>query len=126
MVPSAVFRQRPSLDAERRAAATVRRVQRLRAIETQKQVSYGLPHSQREQAPPPVLFTIVKHVATLTKGLQISHPVIGGVMVKVRRRQHDLGLANRVVANSLSKAGQRPSASVAPDPLVFVPPSTIA
>ena len=56
---------------------------RLCAIKTQKQISYGVPHSQREQAPPPVLLTVVKHMATLAKGLQISQPVIGGIMVKV-------------------------------------------
>ena len=61
---------------------------RIRAIETQKQVSYRLPHSQREQASPPVLFAVVKHMAALAKGLQISQPVIGGIMVKVRGRQH--------------------------------------
>ena len=58
------------------------------SIKTKKQVSYGLPHSQREQASPLVLLTVVKHVATLAKGLQISQPVIGGVVVKVRGRQH--------------------------------------
>ena len=41
----------------------------------------------REQAPPPLLFTVVKHMATLAKGLQISQPVIGGIMVKVHGRQ---------------------------------------
>jgi hypothetical protein len=47
-----------------------------------------VPHSHREQAPPPVLLTIVEHMATLAQGLQISPPVIGGIMVKVRGRQH--------------------------------------
>jgi hypothetical protein len=46
-------------------------------------------------------------------------------MVKVRSREHDPGLAKRVAANSLSKPGQRPSTSIAPDPFVFIPPSTI-
>jgi hypothetical protein len=98
----------------------------LRPIKTQKQVSYRVPHSQREQAPSPVLFPIVKHVATLAKGLQIAQPVVGGIMIKVCSRQCYPGRANRVVANSLSKAGQRPSASIAPSPYVFIPPSTIA
>jgi hypothetical protein len=89
--------------------------------------SYGVPHSQREQAPPPVLLTVVKHMATLAKGLQISQPVIGGIMVKMRSRKHHRGRANcDVVTNSTSKAGHRPSASIAPNPFVFVPPSTIA
>jgi hypothetical protein len=98
---------------------------RLCAIKTQKQISYGVSHSQREQAPPPVLRTVVKHMATLAKGLQISQPVIGGIMVKVRSRQRHPGCANSdVVAHS--SAGQSPSASIAPGPFVFVPPSTIA
>jgi heme A synthase len=42
----------------------------------------------------------VKHMATLAEGLQISQPVIGGIVVKVRGRQHDPGCANSdVVAN---------------------------
>jgi hypothetical protein len=65
-----------------------RRGARLRAIKTQKQVSDSVPHSQREQASPPVLLTVVKHMATLAKGLQISQPVIGRIVVKVRGRQH--------------------------------------
>jgi DNA-binding XRE family transcriptional regulator len=69
---------------------------------------------------------VVKHTAALAKGLQISQPVIGGVMVKVRSRKHHRGRANRVIANSTSKAGHRPSASIAPNPFVFAPPSTIA
>ena len=93
----------------------------------QKQVSYGVPHSQREQAPPPVLFTVVKHMASLAEGLQISQSVIGGIMVKVGGRQHYLGRANcDCVANSSSKAWQGPSASIAPSPFVFIPPSTVA
>ena len=99
----------------------------LRAIKTQKQISYGVSHAQREQAPPPVLLAVVKHMATLAQGLQISQPVIGGIMVKVRSRQRHPGCANSyVVAHSSSKAGQSASTSIAPGPLVFVPPSTVA
>ena len=99
----------------------------LRPIKTQKQVSYRVPHSQREQAPSPVLFPIVKHMAALAKGLQIAQPVIGGIMVKVSSRQHYSGCANcNVVANATSKTGQGPSASIAPRPFVLIPPSTIA
>jgi hypothetical protein len=99
----------------------------LRLIKTQKQISYGVPHSQREQATPPMLITVVKHMATLAQGLQISQPVIGGIMVKVRSRQRHPGCANSdVVAHSPSKAGQSPSASIAPSPFLFVPPSAIA
>ena len=94
------------------------------AIKTQKQISHGVPHSQREQAPPPVLFAVVKHMATLAKGLQISQPVIGGIMVKVGSGQHYRGRANcDVTTNSSGKAA---SACIALGSLVFIPPSTIA
>ena len=97
---------------------------RLRPIETQKQVSYRLPHSQREQAPPTVLVKVVKHVAPLAKGLQISQPIIGGIVIKVRSRQHYSGRANcEVAANSSNKAAP---ASIPPSPSVFIPPSTVA
>jgi hypothetical protein len=107
---------------------TVRqRLARLCTIKTEKQISYGVPHLQREQAPPPVLLPVVNHMATLAQGLQISQPVIGGIMVKVSGRQRHPGRANNdVVACSSSKAGQSPSAPIAPRPFVFVPPSTVA
>jgi hypothetical protein len=70
-------------------------IKHLRPIKTQKQVSDGVPHSQREQAPPTMLLTVVKHMATLVQGLQISQPVIGGVMVNVGSGQHYRGRANR-------------------------------
>jgi len=99
-------------------------VGRLCAIKTQKQISHGVPHSQREQAPPTVLLTVVEHMATLAQGLQISQPVIGGVMVKVGSGQHYRGRANcDVAANSSGKAA---SACIAPGPFVLIPPSTIA
>ena len=94
----------------------------LRAIEAQKQISYGVAHPQRERAPPPVLLAVVKHVATLAEGLQISQPV-GGIMVEMRRRQRHPGRANGDV---VSHKAQSSSATVAPGLLVFVPPSTIA
>ena len=97
------------------------------AIKAQKQISYSVAHAQREHAPPPVLRAVVKHMATLTQGLQISRPVVGRIMVKVRSRQRHPGCANSdVVAHSSSEAGQGPSASIAPGPFVFIPPSTIA
>jgi hypothetical protein len=97
---------------------------RLCAIKTQKQISYGVPHSQREQAPPLVLLTIVKHMATLAKGLQISQPVIGGIMVKVGGGQRYRGRANYDVA--ADSPGKAASTCIAPGPFVFIPPSTIA
>src|SRR5215468_6454461 len=97
------------------------------AIKTEKQISHGVPHSQREQAPPPVLLTVVKHMATLAQGLQISQPVIGGIMVKVRGRQRHPGRANNdLVACSSSKAGQSASPPIAPGSFVFIPPSAVA
>ncbi|HEY3621673.1 MAG TPA: hypothetical protein VGL12_04610, partial [Roseiarcus sp.] len=95
----------------------------LRAVKTQKQVPYGVAHSQREQAPPPVLLMVVKHVAALAQGLQISQPVIGGIMVKVRSRQRHSGCAHSDV---VPRKTQSPSASVAPGPLVLIEPSTVA
>jgi hypothetical protein len=66
-------------------------------------------------------------MATLARSLQISQPVIGGIMVKVRSRERHPGCANSgVVAHASSKAGQSPSASIARGPFVFIPPSTIA
>jgi hypothetical protein len=71
-----------------------------------------------------VFLAIVKHVAPLAKGLQISQPIIGGIVIKVRSRQHYPGRANcEVAANSSNKAA---SASIPPSPSVFIPPSTIA
>jgi hypothetical protein len=44
-------------------------------------------------------------MATLAKGLQISQPVVGWIMVKVRSRQHYPGCANSdVVAKTWGAA----------------------
>jgi hypothetical protein len=70
-----------------------------------------------------VLLAVVKHTATLAKGLQISQSVIGGVMVKVGG-QHYRGRANcDIPADSPGKAA---STCIASGPFVFIPPSTIA
>jgi len=110
---------------DRRQTCRRSRLLGLRAIETEKQVSDRVPHAQRQQAPPLMLLMIVKHMATLAERLQIAHPVIGGIVFEMRSRQHDLGCADSAVADS-SKAGQGPSASIAPGLFLFVPPSTIA
>jgi hypothetical protein len=76
------------------------RLQQLGAVKAKKQVSDCLPHSQRDPAPPAVLVTVMFHMATLAKGLQISQPVVGWIMVKMRSRQYDPGCADSdVVAN---------------------------
>lgn len=60
---------------------------------------YCLSHSQRDLALAAVL-PVVKHMAPLTKSLQVSQPVVGGIMVKVRGCQRDHGCANSdTVAN---------------------------
>ena len=96
----------------------------LHPIKTPKQVPDRVPHSQRERAAPPVLLTVVKHMATLTQGLQISQPVIGRIMIKVRGRQRHPGFTNSDVAGNVP--GKAAAASVAPGPFVVIPPSTIA
>jgi hypothetical protein len=71
-----------------------------------------------------VLFTVVKHVATLAKGLQVSQPVVGWIMIEVRSRESYPGCENcDVVASASNKAA---SASIAPSPFVLIPPSTVA
>jgi hypothetical protein len=68
-----------------------------------------------------VRVTVVKHMAALAQGPQISQPVVGGIMVKVRSRQRHPGCANSdLVAHLSSKAGQCPSASIAPSPFVTI------
>jgi hypothetical protein len=66
---------------------------------------------------------VVEHMAALTQGLQISRPIIGGVVVKVRSRQRHSGRAKR---DGVPRKTQSPAASIAPGALVFIPPSTIA
>jgi hypothetical protein len=71
-----------------------------------------------------MLFTVVKHVATLAERLQISQPVVGWIMVEVRSCENYPGCANcDVVANPSNKAAP---ASIAPSPFVLIPPSTVA
>ena len=81
---------------------------------------------ERKEAPPPVLVTVMKHVATLAERLQIAHPIVGWIMVEVRSRQRYLGCADSDAVADSSKAGQGPPASIAPGLFLFVPPSAIA
>ena len=44
-----------------------------------------------------MLFAVMAEIATLTERLQITGPIVAGVMIKMRRRQHDLHLFERCI-----------------------------
>ncbi len=99
---------------------------RLNAIGTEKQISESLAQSQRDPTPSAMLFTVVRHMAALTKGLQISWPVDGGIMIEVSGRQNHLGDPDGRVVGGQSEAGQSAPTPVAPGPVLLVPPTTVA
>ena len=72
-----------------------------------------------------MLLTVVKHMATLAKGLQISQPVIGGIMVKVAAASTIVVVRTATCRRQLAVQGGA-STCIAPGPFVFIPPSTIA
>ena len=83
-----------------------------------------------EQAPPPVLLTqVVKHVATLTQGLQISAADYWWDHGQGAQPPAPTLVVRTAMSSSPTRRARRdksPSASIAPGPLVFIPPSTIA
>lgn len=97
----------------------------LRSVKTKKQVSYCFAHAQRKPAPPTVLRAIMDHVAALTKRFEVSQPVVGGIMIKVRRRQRHFCPENRNGVDTQSKARQGASPSITPGQSVLVPPSPV-
>ena len=48
-----------------------------------------------------MLFAVMAEMATLTERLQITGPIVAGVMIKMRRRQHDLHLLERCIVGSI-------------------------
>jgi len=74
-----------------------------------------------------VLVAIMQHMAALTEGLEIAPPVIAGVMVEMRGSQEDLGREQRSIAGRIDRQARKSlPLPVAPDPVVFIPPATIA
>jgi hypothetical protein len=66
------------------------------------------------------------HVAALTKRFEVSRPVVGGIMIKVRRRQHHFCPEDRDGVDRQRKTRQGASPSIAPGLSVLVPPSPVA
>ena len=78
-----------------------------------------------------MLEPIVKHVAALAERLEVARPIVGWVVIKVGRRQHNMGGADQRLTRGIGDikgGGSRQGASLAATPaaLLFVPPATIA
>ena len=67
---------------------------------------------------------IVQHVAALTEGPQIFQPIVGGIAVQVRRREHD---ASHPEPSCLHKVGPtgRTSTAIPPGRRLFVEPAAV-
>jgi hypothetical protein len=67
---------------------------------------------------------IVQHVAALTEGPQIFQPIVGGIAVQVRRREHD---ARHPEPSCLHKVGPtgRTSTAIPPGRRLFVEPAPV-
>ena len=95
------------------------------AIKAQEQVADGFAHAQGEPAAASVFVAVMKHVAPLTQGFQISGAVVGRVVIEVSRRQGYLGFSRNSVAGQ-NKVRQGAAASITPYFALLIPPSPVA
>ena len=67
---------------------------------------------------------IVQHVAALTEGPQIFQPIVGGIAVQVRRREHDARHPEPSCLNKIRPTG-RTSTAIPPGRRLFVEPAPV-
>jgi hypothetical protein len=67
---------------------------------------------------------VMDHMAALTKALEIAQSVVGGIMIQVRRGQHNARSASRNQPQQVWPARQ-PATAIAPSLLDGIEPSPI-
>ena len=66
----------------------------------------------------------MQHMTALTKALQIGEPVVGGIVIQMRCRQHDAGQTEMHRVDQVGPA-RLPSAPVPPGPCGLIEPAPV-
>ena len=61
-------------------------------VDPLEEIPHGPTPSMGDPPPPTMLLSIMEQMAALTKGFQIAQTIVGGVMVKMGRSQHNPSL----------------------------------
>ena len=81
------------------AAVKVQLLAEFRVLSDEK-VAERLAHAQGQPAATLMLLAVMQHVASLAERLEVPEPVVAGVMVEMRGREHDLGGSGGFVAHA--------------------------
>ena len=95
-------------------------------IGTAEQIADRLSPEQRAPAPPPMLRSIVDHVAPLAEGREVGIRVVRGVVIAVRSSQHHPGPTGQVEGVSSCRDPDPPAPAVTPAIGLRVPPAPVA
>jgi hypothetical protein len=108
----------------------LRRVSRCRTlcicwpVEAQEQVRGGVATPVGNPALSAMIRRVVKHVAALAEALEITQPVVGGIMIEVRGGQYDPRGAPRNHRQQVRPA-RPPAMAIAPGLLDGIEPSSV-
>ena len=69
-------------------------------IEAEKQIAHRLAYLKGEPSSPAMFGTIMQHVTTLAKGLQVARSVVGWVVIEMGGREKHARRAHIVIAGS--------------------------
>jgi hypothetical protein len=113
---------------------------RTRGVEAEEQITDRAPQQIRDPSTCEMMWSVVDEMAALAEALEISQPVVLGVMVKMRRGKNDPGLAQMdrlyevgpargsatVVAPGLGGAVEPAAIRQAPNDLAVWPAASLA
>ena len=93
-------------------------------VRAKKQVAKGAPQQRSNPPPRQMARPVVKQMAALAEASQIARPVVAGIVIKVRRGEHNTGLANSCCLNHVWPSCH-PPAIIAPGVPVRVEPPAV-
>ena len=98
----------------------------LSGVGTGEQITQRPPSPQRQPDPAPVLRPVVQQMAPLAQGpdVAVPPPAMGGILVEMCCRQHDLGGPDRHIREQ-GRRGDPAAPAVAPGLPLLVPPAAV-
>jgi len=97
-----------------------------RRVGPEEQIAERFAHSIGKPSSPPMLLTVVQHVAALAERAKISGAVVAGIVIEMSGRQKDFGRSQSGIArNRFGKPRYRPTSIITPYLRVLIPPAAV-
>jgi hypothetical protein len=93
-------------------------------IWAKEQVTEGAPQQVGDPPARKMVGAVVDQMAALTKASQVTPPIVGRIVIEVRRSQNYLGVTDLCRFDKVGPAGQS-AATIAPGALGGVVPATV-